>query len=87
MQKPDVLAQKKAVLEKQFVELQQVYVKLERDLAGERTKLLKDILDKAEPIIEALAKAEGVNIVVDRSAALWVDPAVDLTDKLNAKMK
>ena len=85
--KPDVLAQKKGELEKKFVALQQVVVKLERDLAGERTKLLQDVLTQAGPIIESLAKAEGVNIVVDRSAALWVDPAVDLTDKLNAKMK
>ena len=85
--KPDVLAQKKGALEKQFVELQQVYVKLERDLAGERTKLLQDVLKQAEPIIDSLARSEGVNIVLDRSAVLWVDPAVDLTDKLNAKMK
>ena len=85
--KPDVLAQKKGELEKKFVALQQVYVKLERDLAGERTKLLQDVLKQAEPIIDGLARAEGVNLVVDRSAVLWVDPAVDLTDKLNAKMK
>ena len=57
--KPDVLAQKKSVIEKQFVELQQVYVKLERDLASERTKLVQDVLTKAGPIIEQVAKAEG----------------------------
>ena len=85
--KPDVLAQKKGVLEKQFVELQQTYVKLERDLAGERTKLVQDVLTKAGPIIEAVAKAEGVTIVFDRSAVLWADPSVDLTAKLNAKMQ
>ncbi len=85
--KPDVLAQKKAVLEKQFVELQQVYVKLERDLAGERTKLVQDVLAKAGPIIETIAKADGITIVLDRSAVLWADASVDLTAKLNAKMK
>ena len=85
--KPDVLAQKKGELEKKFVELQQVYMKLERDLAGERTKLVQDILTKAEPIIEEIAKAEGVHIILDHSAVLWGDPAVDLTAKLNAKMK
>lgn len=85
--KPDVLAQKKNALEKQFVELQQVYVKLERDLASERTKLVQDLLKKAGPIIEEIAKAEGVHIIVDQSAALWVQPDLDLTAKLNAKMK
>ncbi|MBL8624622.1 MAG: OmpH family outer membrane protein [Myxococcales bacterium] len=85
--KPDVLADKKKVLEKQFVELQQTYVKLEKDLAGERTKLVQDVLKKAEPIIEQIAKEEGVMMVLDQSATLWVDQSVDLTDKLNAKMK
>ena len=85
--KPDVLAQKKGELEKKFVELQQTYMKLERDLAGERTKLIQDLLKKAGPIIEEIAKSEGVHIILDHSAVLWGDPAVDLTAKLNAKMK
>jgi len=85
--KPDVLAGKKAELEKQFVELQQLVVKLERDLAGERTKLIQDLLKKAAPIIEEIAKADGISIVVDQSAVLWADPALDLTPKLNARMK
>ena len=66
--KPDVYAQKRQELEKKFVELQQIYVKLERDLAGERTKLIQDLLKQASPKIEAIAKAEGVNIIVDREA-------------------
>jgi outer membrane protein len=85
--KPDVLAQKKGELEKKFVELQQVYMKLERDLASERTKLVQDLLKKAGPIIEEIAKAEGIHIILDQSAVLYGDPAVDLTAKLNAKMK
>lgn len=85
--KPDVLSQKKAVLEKQFIELQQIYVKLERDLAGERTKLISELLKKAEPIIAEIAKAEGVHLIVDQSAVLWADPAIDLTARLNARMK
>ncbi len=85
--KPEVLAEKKKVLEKQFVELQQTYMKLERDLAGERTKLVQDVLTKATPIIEQIAKDEGVMMILDRSAVLWADTSVDLTAKLNAKMK
>lgn len=85
--KPDVYAQKRTDLEKKFVELQQVYVKLERDLAGERTKLIQDLLKQAGPKIEAIAKAEGVNIIVDRQAIVFADPSIDLTQKLNAQMK
>jgi len=82
-----VLAEKKKVLEKQFIELQQVYVKLEKDLANERTKLVQDVLTKATPLIEQIAKDEGVTMILDQSATLWIDGSVDLTAKLNAKMK
>jgi outer membrane protein len=85
--KPDVYAAKRQELEKKFVDLQQTYVKLEKDLAGERTKLIQDLLKLASPKIEAIAKAEGVNIIVDREAVVWADSAVDLTPQLNAQMK
>lgn len=85
--KPDVLKTKKAELEKKFVELQQLYVKLEKDLAGERAKLIDELLKQARPHVEALAKAEGVDLIVDASAVVWTSKAIDLTDKLNAKMK
>ncbi len=85
--KPEAFQAKREELEKKFVELQQTYVKLEKDLAGERTKLIQDLLKQAGPKIEAIAKSEGVSLIVDREAVVWADPAIDLTPKLNAEMK
>jgi outer membrane protein len=85
--KPDVFQSKQEELQKKFVDLQQTYLKLEKDLAGERTKLIQDLLKQAGPKIEAIAKAEGVSLIVDREAVVWADPAIDLTAKLNAEMK
>ncbi len=85
--KPEAYQAKREELEKQFVDLQQTYVKLEKDLAGERTKLIQDLLKQAGPKIEAIAKSEGVSIIVDREAVVWASPDVDLTPKLNAEMK
>jgi len=85
--KPDVLAQKKADLQQKFVDLQQTYVQLEKDLAGERTQLIQDLLKQASPVIEDLAKSEGVSLIVDAQAVVWADKSVDLTDKLDDKMK
>lgn len=85
--KPDVYEQKRQELEKQFVDLQQTYVKLERDLAGERQKLIQDLLKQASPKIEKIAHDEGVSIIIDREAVIWADQAVDLTPALNAMMK
>ena len=85
--KADVYKTKRDELEKKFVALQQTYVKLERELAQDRTKLIQDLLKQASPKIEALAKAEGVNLIVDREAVVWADKTLDLTQKLNAEMK
>ena len=85
--KPEVFDSKRQELEKKFVDLQQTYVKLERELAQDRTKLIQDLLKQAEPKIAALAKAEGVSLILDQSATVWADPSVDLTQKLNAEMK
>jgi outer membrane protein len=85
--KADIYAQKRQELEKKFVELQQTYVQLERSLAQERATLIQDILKQASPKIEAIAKAEGVNIILDREAVVWADKTVDLTAKLNDQMK
>jgi outer membrane protein len=85
--KAEIYQQKRGDLEKKFVELQQTYVKLERELAGERAKLIQDLLKQATPKIESIAKAEGINIIVDREAAVWFDKSVDITQRLNAEMK
>jgi outer membrane protein len=85
--KPEVYETKRQALEKQFVDLQQTYVKLERELAQDRAKMIQDLLHQAEPKIAAIAKAEGVTLILDQSATIWADPAVDLTKKLNAEMK
>jgi len=85
--KPEVYEEKRQELEKKFVDLQQTYMKLERDLQGERGKLIQDLLKQAEPLIEKIARAEGVTVILDKGALVWADPAVDLTPKLNAEMK
>lgn len=85
--KPEAYKAKSEELQKRFVELQQTYVKLERELASDRTKLIQGLLKKAEPLIAKIAKAEGVHIIIDQSATVWTDPAVNLTPKLKAEMK
>ncbi len=85
--KPEAFEAKRAELEKKFVDLQQVYVKLERELSTDRSKLIRDLLKLASPKIEAIAKAEGVNIILDHDAVVYADPTVDLTAQLNAQMK
>lgn len=85
--KPEKLAQRQRELEKKYVEVQQTYAKLERELAESQAKLIKEILGKAGPVIKSIAKREGYAMILDRSAVLWAADATDLTDKVNARIK
>ncbi|MEO6776217.1 MAG: OmpH family outer membrane protein [Kofleriaceae bacterium] len=85
--KPDAYASKRDELEKRFVALQGTLQQLEKDLSGERQKLMQDLLKQAQPLVDKLARSEGVTIIVDRQSVVWADPATDLTQKLNAQMK
>ncbi len=44
-------------------------------------------MKQAEPIIKELAQAESCTLIVDARELVWIDPATDLTDRLNVKMK
>ena len=85
--KPDALQQKRDELQQQYIELGELAAKLERDLAAENAKATKTVLAQAEPIIKDIAKAEGCTLIVDARELVWVDPSLDLTDTLDAKMK
>ena len=85
--KEEVFKQKRDELQKKILELNETYMKLEKELATDRTKLIQKLLKQAEPLIKELAKKEGVHLIIDQSATIWADPAVDLTQALNAQMK
>jgi outer membrane protein len=87
MLKPEVLKQKRDDLEKRFVDLNKKYAQLERELAEARTKAIQGLLAQAQPIIKDIAKQEQVDLILDQSAVLYADSKIDLTQKLNDKMK
>jgi outer membrane protein len=84
---PADLQQKEEELEKAYAELGKLAAQLERDLAAENSKAAQDLMKQAEPIIKQLAISESCTLVVDARELVWVDPALDLTDRLDAQMK
>jgi Skp family chaperone for outer membrane proteins len=53
-------------------------------LEGGRTKARKDLLDRAQPLIQSAAKARGVGLVLEADAVVWVDPKCDITERVIA---
>lgn len=85
--KPDILEQRKGELQKKYADLNELAAKLEHDLATESQKTTASLMKQAQPIIEKIAKDEGVQLILDAHQAVWSDPTLDLTAKLNAQMK
>lgn len=85
--KPEVLQQRKDELAKQYAELGKLAQTLEQSLAQEGQQMTAELLKQADPIIKDIAKTEGVQLIVDSKQVIRFDPSMDLTDKLDAKMK
>jgi len=85
--KEETLAKKQAELQQKLVDLNDTYLRLEKELAAEQSKLVQEALKTASPFVEKLATDEGVDLIVDINAVVWSSKTVDLTDALIAKMK
>jgi outer membrane protein len=85
--KPDDAQKQQAVLMQEYGELGKLAQTLERDLADENAKAVEALMQQAEPIIKQLAQAEGCTLIVDARELVWIDPALDLTERLDAQMK
>lgn len=61
----------------------------ERQAAGK--KLIDDIAPRLENIVKEIIEAEGIALLIDKKAAIHVDPSLDITarvtEKLNANGK
>ena len=85
--KAEIAKQKDEELGKKMIEIQQMYLKLQRELETDRAKMIDELEKQARPQIEKIAKAEGVTLILEGAIVVWADPTVDLTAKLVAEMK
>ncbi len=84
---PEEYEKRRKQFEQAFLEVQQTYVKLERELAENRQTLVSNLMLQAKPELLKLAQSEGLSVIVEKSATLWVDPALDLTQRVKAELK
>ncbi len=77
----------KKQLESQMAELDDLRKQSERDLATFQNQQSQIILGKIYQALRDLAQEEQVTLVVDKSSILYGDTAIDLTDKLQNKVR
>jgi outer membrane protein len=85
--KPQDFDVKKQELDTKALQLMYTGGKIDRELTEAKARLAQDLLGKAQPRINQIAKAEGVTVVLDKPSTLWSDPAMDLTAKLVAELQ
>jgi outer membrane protein len=68
-------------------ELQQSYMRYQKELTSKEAELTQDILLKMQKILEEMGRAEGYTMIYDRSsgAVVWGPAHLDLTDRLIQK--
>jgi len=69
-------------LQKKGLELQDFAMKGQQALEDEKAKLLKPILDRMKKILAKIGKDENFTVILHQQAALYVNPAQDLTEKI-----
>lgn len=69
-------------LQKDMYSLQQKFIQLQGELSQAEAKATKKIFDRMGPIIEAMGKELGYDMIVERSAVLFAKPDQDLTTEL-----
>jgi outer membrane protein len=81
---PDISPQAQAELNAQGQRKQRELQRLQEDVQGEVDRERNDILgrtgDRMRQVISKLAEAKGLDVVFDATSALYVKPAMDLTN-------
>lgn len=79
---PDIRNQKIESYQKQLMDLQQVYVEYQRELAEKEGELTKTIIERMEKILRRIGQTESYTLIMERSEAgiIFVPTNLDLTD-------
>jgi outer membrane protein len=87
--KRDVQIKRERELQERYVKLQETYMKLQQELAQQEAKLVREIFNKAAPVIKQIAKQKGYTMILEKneSAVLYAPPSLDITAEVNKRIK
>lgn len=82
--------EQKAQAQRKLNEMQSAYVQkrrsLEEDQMRRENEERQKMLGRIKTAIDEITKAEGYELVIERSAAIYVSPALDITSKVIGKV-
>jgi outer membrane protein len=72
-------------LQRKGLELQQVYVQMQKELSERERETTRGIFEKMNAIVREIADQEGVAMVVQAEALVYAVPSLDITNELVRK--
>ena len=78
-------AQEKLVKESQDLQSQQA--QFEQDLQAAQAKAMKKLFVKISSVANSVAKSDGYDVVLQKTAAIYYKPSLDITDQVIKKLK
>ena len=77
-----MIAQEK--LQQEFMEMQNIYMTMQQELAEQEGKILEDMYKKSQKLVDKMAQELQVDLVLvrDASTVLYTDEALDITSKV-----
>lgn len=80
--KDDVKRKKALEFQQKVAEFQETYLKSEKELSSKQAELSKPILEKLERTINAIAKEQNYDVILEKAAVLFAKSNFDLTDEI-----
>jgi outer membrane protein len=74
--------EKETELQKRFLELQQLGDTLDREMAAKNEELRKPLQSRLDQVVKEVAESEGLSLVVDRGALVYMAPSLDITNEV-----
>ena len=84
MKDPQKAAQLEEQLQKDYMDMQQVYMTMQQELAQQESRVLEDIYKNCQSVIDKIAAEMEIDLVLirDETTVLFAEPGLDITDVL-----
>jgi outer membrane protein len=81
----DARKERQGELERKQMELQGLFVQMQKELSERERETTRGIFDKMHAIVSEIAEQEGVSLVLTAEALVYATPSLDFTNELVRK--
>ncbi len=80
--KPEILQARAEKWQAEAANVQQMFMDYNRDLQRKQSEMMQPILAQTLSVVQRIAKAEGLSLVIERQAVTYFQPEFDITERV-----